>query len=155
MKTYIITKTSLYNSDPLKPHFYSKHGSWRARIAKEVSSMVENMIKKSNIQWYILSAEIALTNFLPFSSQKLSPEVGRNDWGRTWLYRYSQIWVSLISFTKWQECQYVSRTYFADYFHYWLLIYIYFLYTDIHSLMMLWRTFEENKDRSVLCSHLG
>ena len=30
-----------------------------------------------------------------------------------------------------------SRTYFADYFHCLLLIYIIFLYTDIHSLMML------------------
>ena len=34
------------------------------------------------------------------------------------------------------ECQEVSRTYFADYFYYLLLIVI-FLCTDIHSLMML------------------
>ena len=34
-------------------------------------------------------------------------------------------------------CQSVSRTYFADYFYYLLLIYIIFLYTDIHSLMKL------------------
>ena len=38
---------------------------------------------------------------------------------------------------------------------YLLLIYIYFLYTDIHSLMMLWKTFEETADMSALCSHLG
>ena len=31
----------------------------------------------------------------------------------------------------------VMNTYFADYFYYLLLIYIIFLYTDIHSLMML------------------
>ena len=30
-----------------------------------------------------------------------------------------------------------------------------FLYTDVHSLMMLWRTFEETTDRSVLCLHLA
>ena len=33
---------------------------------RTVSSTVENMIMESNIQRYILSAEIALTNFLPF-----------------------------------------------------------------------------------------
>ena len=49
----------------------------------------------------------------------------------------------------------MSQTYFADYFYYLLLIYIIFLYTDIHSLMMLRRTFEECGYRSVLCSHLG
>ena len=31
----------------------------------------------------------------------------------------------------------MTQTYFADYFYYLLLIYIIFLYTDIHSLMML------------------
>ena len=35
------------------------------------------------------------------------------------------------------ECQLVSRTYFADYSYYLLSIYIIFLYTDNHSLMML------------------
>ena len=37
-----------------------------ARIVYEVSSRKENMIRKSKIQRYILSAVIALTNFLPF-----------------------------------------------------------------------------------------
>ena len=59
--------------------------------------------RKSNIQWYILSAEITLTDFLPFSSRKLSLEVGRNDWGRLDYTAIHKIWVSLISITKWQE----------------------------------------------------
>ena len=40
----------------------------------------------------------------------------------------------------------MSQTYIADYFYYLLLIYIYFLYIDSHTLMMLWRTFEETTD---------
>ena len=53
--------------------------------------------RKSNIQRYILSAEIALTNqfFFQFSSRKLSPEVDRTGAD-----------LILISGTKWQdECQ--------------------------------------------------
>ena len=43
----------------------------------------------------IYSAEIALTNFLPFSSQKLSPEVGRTDWDEPDYTAIHKIWVSL------------------------------------------------------------
>ena len=92
-------------------------------------------------------------NFLPFSSRKLSPEVGRT--GADLIIPLVTIWVSLISGTKWQETS-VNKSHehiFADCFYY--LLFIYFLCTDIHSLMMLWRTFEETTDMSVLCSHLG
>ena len=47
---------------------------------------------KSNIPRYILSAEITLSNFLPGSCQKLSPEVDRTG-----------VDLILISVTKWEE----------------------------------------------------
>ena len=45
----------------------------------------------------------SLTNFLPFSSRKLSPEVGRTDLGGFDYTTIHKICVSLISITKWQE----------------------------------------------------
>ena len=96
---------------------------------------------KINIQRYILSAEIALTNFLPFSSLKLSPEVGRTDWGGLDYTAIHQILVSLISVTKCKKRVSINVT---NIFCWLFLLFIIdlhiFLYTDIHSLMMLWRT---------------
>ena len=95
---------------------------------------------------YTLSAVIALTNFLPFFLP--------GSCHRKWADLIMGLTNKRHEVTR-NECQWVSRTYFADYFYYLLLIYIIFLYTDIHYLTMLWRTFEECRYRFVLCSHLG
>ena len=115
--------------------------------------------RKSNIQRYILSAEIALTNIFFLFLPKVV--TGRwQDWGRLDYTASHKIWVSLISITKWHETSvnkchehilliiFIRGVFIID-------LHIYFLYTDIHSLMMLWRTFDETTDRSVLCLHLG
>ena len=91
----------------------------------------------------ILSAEIALTNFLPGNCQKLSREVDRTGAD-----------LILISITKWEETsvnkchRHILLIIFIIYIY---LLFIFdlhiFLYTDSHSSMMLWRTFEETTNR--------
>ena len=87
--------------------------------------------RKSNIQRYILSEVITLTNFLSV----FFPEVDRTGAD-----------LILISVTKWQETsvnkchEHILLIIFIIYLHI-------FLYTDSHSLIMLWRTFEETTDR--------
>ena len=96
---------------------------------------------KSNIQRYILSAEIALTNVLPGSCQKLSPEVDRTGAD-----------LILLSVKKWEETSvnkchgHILLIIFIIYLLFIFDLHI-FLYTDSHSLMMLWRTFEETTNR--------
>ena len=132
-------------------HIYSEHSY--------VSSTVRIWSRKSNIQQCILSAEIALTNIFFLFLPKVV--TGRwQDWGRLDYTASHKIWVLLISITKWQETSvnkchehilliiFITGVFIID-------LHIYFLYTDIHSLMMLWRTFEVTTDRSVLCLHLG
>ena len=70
------------------------------------------------------SAVIALTNFLPFFLPGSC-------------HRKLEDLIMGLTNKRHEVTKRVSRTYFADYFYYLLLIYIIFLYTDIHSLMML------------------
>ena len=113
---------------------YSELSSRRAkRVANEVSSMVENMIKESNIQRYILSAEIALTNFLHFSPRTLSLE-DKNDWGGLDYTARHKIWVSLINVTKWQETS-VSKC------HVHILLIIFNIYYWFTHTFIYWYLF--------------
>ena len=143
---------------PYVPRSNSEHSSRRAkRVANEVSSTVENMIKEKQHTTIYTFSRNRSDQFSSFFFPEVVTGTWQNWLGRTWLYRFSQNLGPTIKrheVTR-KECQQVSRTYFADYFYHLLLIYIHFLCTDIHSLMMLWRTFEEITDRSVLCSHLG